>query len=97
MMMGSGFMKSGSESARNNRALLKGKKGDKFQNFDKSYITDTIISKKPLKFKPATPEYLAILRHQLAIERRKSFIRSLVAGIVSTLLIAGLVFLLMIY
>ena len=48
-MNGAGFIKDMIAVTNNNRSLLKGQDQAKYKNFDKSYITDWIISHKPLK------------------------------------------------
>ncbi|WP_143520079.1 hypothetical protein [Reichenbachiella sp. 5M10] len=60
-----------------------------YQNFDKSYISDYIISRKPRIFKEATPEYLAELHVKLAA-RRKREVKRKIKAMLLTLLITGL-------
>ncbi len=93
MMMGAGFMKDMIASSRNNRTLLKGDKTTKYKNFDKSYITDWVISRKPLKFKTATPEYLGQLRLKMKRQRRINILKGIVAGLVSASIVGVTAFL----
>ncbi len=91
-MNGAGFIKDMIAVTRNNRALLKGKSQASYQNFDKSYITDWIISRKIPKYKIATPEYLAELRNKLAQERRQQRGRRILAATITiALLTMGIV------
>ncbi|MEO9967617.1 MAG: hypothetical protein ABJF11_17600 [Reichenbachiella sp.] len=92
MMLGTGFSKWATQTTKQNRQLLKGGKGGGYQNFDKSYITDQIISRKPLVFKEATPEQLEIFRRRLKVIRKKEIIRKIKAMIISLVIVGMLVF-----
>lgn len=87
MSGGAGITDWARKASRNNRQLLKG--GGGYKNFDKSYITDYIISRKPLVFKEATPEQLANFRRRL-IKLRKNEIRRKIKAMIISVTIVGL-------
>ncbi len=61
---------------------MKGQDSAKYKNFDTSYITDWVISRKPLKFKKASPEYLLKLNKQLKRDRRINHLKHFVVGLI---------------
>ncbi|MBV6646334.1 MAG: hypothetical protein KI790_12840 [Cyclobacteriaceae bacterium] len=71
-MNGAGFIKDMIAATRSNRHLLKGDAGATYQNFDKKYITSSIISRKAPVYKEATPEYLSALKARLIAENKKA-------------------------
>lgn len=73
-----------------NRTLLKGKSSGTYQNFDKSYITNYIISRKPLIFKEANPEYLETLKIKLAVRRKKEIKRKIKIAVISIVITASI-------
>jgi hypothetical protein len=75
-MRGAGFMRDMISMTKNNRKLLKGNGKKKYENFDKSYITDSIISREAPIYKSATPELLNKIRKTVSKERRKNRILS---------------------
>lgn len=89
-MIGAGFIKDMISSSRDNRNLLKGKNQPTYKNFDKSYITSKIISRKEPVFKKSTPEYLIQLRQKLISENKKE--RNLRIKIfISSILLSGII------
>lgn len=96
MTMGAGFMKDMIVSSRNNRSLLKGNKIGKYKSFDKSYISDSIISRKPLKFKTSTPGYLRSLKEKLNRQRQINILKGLLAGLITVSILGLAVFYLLI-
>lgn len=92
MMLGTGFSKFGSQSTKQNRQLLKGAESARYNNFDKSYITNYIISRKPLVFKEASPEYLEKLHRRLKTARKKEIRRKIKAMIISVMIVGLLVY-----
>ena len=91
MMAGAGFMRQMIDSYKQNRSLLKGSREATYQNFDKSYITDSIISRKPLVFKKSSPEYLEELKVELKLKRKRKLVLKMKVLIISTL-VTGLLF-----
>lgn len=81
-MNGAGFIKDMISVNRNNRSLLKGQDSAKYKNFDTSYITDWVISRKPLKFKKASPEYLLKLKQQLKRDRKINQFKTVIVGLI---------------
>ncbi|RJE73119.1 hypothetical protein BGP76_04040 [Reichenbachiella sp. MSK19-1] len=89
MTGGAGFSRDSQNSSRSNRSLLKG--SGLYKSFDKSYISDYIISRKPRIFKEATPEYLAELHVKLAARRKKEIKRKIKAMVLSLLIVSLIV------
>ncbi|WP_422361742.1 hypothetical protein [Reichenbachiella sp.] len=92
MTGGAGFSRWANDLRKNNRALLKGGEGSSYQSFDKSYITNYIISRKPLVFKEASPEYLEKLHRRLKAARKKEIRRKIKAMIISIVIVGLLVY-----
>lgn len=92
MTGGAGFSRWANDLRKNNRVLLKGGEGSSYQNFDKSYITNYIISRKPLVFKEASPEYLEKLHRRLKTARKKEIRRKIKAMIISVMIVGLLVY-----
>ncbi|MEP3387350.1 MAG: hypothetical protein ABJO02_04125 [Reichenbachiella sp.] len=90
-MGGEGFSRWAADVNRQNRQLLKGNQSG-YSNFDKSYITDYIISRKPLVFKEASPEYLEKLHRRLKIARKTEIRRKLKAMVISIIIVGFLVY-----
>lgn len=80
-MNGAGFIKDMIARSKSNRRLLRGDKSQKYQSFDKSYITNSIISRKPPKYKLASPEYMTKLKTFLKRERRKEIAKNIFAAV----------------
>ncbi|MDH5608054.1 MAG: hypothetical protein OEY56_01120 [Cyclobacteriaceae bacterium] len=71
MSFGAGFIKDMITMSKNNRQLLKGE-NPTYKNFDKTYITHSIISRKPPKYKDASPALLEKIRQKTLSENLKS-------------------------
>ena len=72
-------------SSRENRSLLKSKNAT-YSAFDKKYITDSIISRKPLKFKESSKAYMRSLKGRLKRERDELRIKKIVVLVVSSVI-----------
>ncbi|MCV9389110.1 hypothetical protein [Reichenbachiella ulvae] len=96
-MGGEGFARWAAGTNKNNRQLLRGDGNATYKNFDKSYITDYIISRKPRVFKEATPEYMAELHRKLQYRRKREIRRKIKAAIISVSIVGLLGFLLFFY
>ena len=81
-MHGAGFTKDMIAVTRNNRELLK-KESSRYRNFDKSYISDSIISRKAPVYREADPQFLEALRKFLRAERRRHMWRRVLAGVLT--------------
>ncbi|GEM_PF-7132310 len=75
-MTGAGVMMDAIKTLRRNRTLLKGDNSSTYKSFDKSYITNSIISREAPIYNKASKEYLKQIRlEQIQIKkstRRKS-------------------------
>lgn len=92
MTGGAGFSRWANDLSKQNRQTLKGTRGAGYSNFDKSYITDYIISRKPLVFKEASPEYLEKLHRRLKAARKKEIRRKIKAMVISVVIVGLLVY-----
>ncbi len=90
--MGESFSRWANDLSKQNRQTLKGNRGSGYTNFDKSYITNYIISRKPLVFKEASPEYLEKLHRRLKITRKKEVRRKIKAMVISIIIVGFLVY-----
>lgn len=70
-MLGFGLVRDLVSTSKNNRRLLKGDEHSGYKNFDKSYITDSIISRKVPVYKDASPEYLELLKQKMTQENKR--------------------------
>ncbi len=96
MTGGAGFSRWASNATKSNRKLLKGGSGSSYKSFDKSYITDYIISRKPLLFKEADPQYLEELQRRLKSKRKREVRKNVLVFIFSIVLILCLFILILI-
>lgn len=94
MTGGAGFSRMADGINKRNRAMLRGNGDATYKNFDKSYITDYIISRKPLLFKEASPEYMEQLHARLVAMRKKEIRRKVKAFVVSLGIVGVIAFLL---
>lgn len=80
-MGGAGFIRHMIAVTKENRRILKGE-GATYSNFDKSYITDSIVNRgkkvSAKLFKKASPAYYEKLRNDLREENRKLRLKRLV-------------------
>ncbi|MEP2023239.1 MAG: hypothetical protein ABJH98_02800 [Reichenbachiella sp.] len=90
--MGESFSRWANDLNKQNRQTLKGTRSSGYSNFDKSYITNYIISRKPLVFKEASPEYLEKLHRRLKAARKKEIRRKIKAMIISAVFVGCLIY-----
>lgn len=72
-------------SSKENRKLLKAQSAS-YSAFDKRYITKSIISRKPLKFKASSKAYMRSLKSSLKREKEELRIKKLLVFVVSSII-----------
>lgn len=92
-MMGAGFMKDMNDRLRSNRSLLKGDDSGKYQNFDKSYITDypTGKTRRIPSYRKATAEYMfalkGVLQNESQTETRRILLKIILSMTITSVIV----------
>lgn len=90
-MIGAGFAKDMLSQAESNRNTLKGIGSHLYHHFDTAYITDSIVSRRPPRYREARPDHLQAIRDKLSREeKRLSTCRILVFAFSVAITLAGM-------